>query len=199
MNLYDVKTFLAVHFMSLSHFNQWLDDRKGQKKNKRMHEKWLEKCKLKAVINETPNYRVSSRCYRESGDNRQTVDLSGLPSIKSVNFILPETFRQSSIRSRRSTKKKITGPPAKMAEIGHYDNFQSLDCRLVYKSIGLWPVVEMWQRHVYTNYMLWYFVIICSTDHVIPVFVNAIEDEDNNGSVISITLKGANKVPLPMP
>lgn len=182
MNLYDVKTFLAVHFMSLSHFNQWLDDRKGQKK--RMHEKWLEKCKLKAVINETPNYRVSSRCYRESGDNRQTVDLSGLPSIKS---------------SRRSTKKKITGPPAKMAEIGHYDNFQSLDCRLVYKSIGLWPVVEMWQRHVYTNYMLWYFVIICSTDHIIPVFVNAIEDEDNNGSVISITLKGANKVPLPMP
>lgn len=176
--------------------NGWTIER--DKKN-RMHEKWLEKCKLKAVINETPNYRVSSRCYRESGDNRQTVDLSGLPSIKSVNFILPETFRQSSIRSRRSTKKKITGPPAKMAEIGHYDNFQSLDCRLVYKSIGLWPVVEMWQRHVYTNYMLWYFVIICSTDHVIPVFVNAIEDEDNNGSVISITLKGANKVPLPMP
>lgn len=176
--------------------NGWTIER--DKKN-RMHEKWLEKCKLKAVINETPNYRVSSRCYRESGDNRQTVDLSGLPSIKSVNFILPETFRQSSIRSRRSTKKKITGPPAKMAEIGHYDNFQSLDCRLVYKSIGLWPVVEMWQRHVYTNYMLWYFVIICSTDHIIPVFVNAIEDEDNNGSVISITLKGANKVPLPMP
>lgn len=176
--------------------NGWTIER--DKKN-RMHEKWLEKCKLKAVINETPNYRVSSRCYRESGDNRQTVDLSGLPSIKSVNFILPETFRQSSIRSRRSTKKKITGPPAKMAEIGHYDNFQSLDCRLVYKSIGLWPVVEMWQRHVYSNYMLWYFVIICSTDHIIPVFVNAIEDEDNNGSVISITLKGANKVPLPMP
>lgn len=176
--------------------NGWTIERD---KKTRMHEKWLEKCKLKAVINETPNYRVSSRCYRESGDNRQTVDLSGLPSIKSVNFILPETFRQSSIRSRRSTKKKITGPPAKMAEIGHYDNFQSLDCRLVYKSIGLWPVVEMWQRHVYTNYMLWYFVIICSTDHVIPVFVNAIEDEDNNGSVISITLKGANKVPLPMP
>lgn len=40
---------------------------------------------------------------------------------------------------------------------------------------------------------------VMSTDHVIPVFVNAIEDEDNNGSVISITLKGANKVPLPMP
>lgn len=172
--------------------NGWTIERD---KKKRMHEKWLEKCKLKAVINETPNYRVSSRCYRESGDNRQTVDLSGLPSIKSVLF----SFRQSSIRSRRSTKKKITGPPAKMAEIGHYDNFQSLDCRLVYKSIGLWPVVEMWQRHVYTNYMLWYFVIICSTDHIIPVFVNAIEDEDNNGSVISITLKGANKVPLPMP
>lgn len=106
-----------------------------------------------------------------------------------------------SIVNQKSTidEKKITGPPAKMAEIGHYDNFQSLDCRLVYKSIGLWPVVEMWQRHVYTNYMLWYFVIICSTDHIIPVFVNAIEDEDNNGSVISITLKGANKVPLPMP
>lgn len=106
-----------------------------------------------------------------------------------------------SIVNKKSTidEKKITGPPAKMAEIGHYDNFQSLDCRLVYKSIGLWPVVEMWQRHVYTNYMLWYFVIICSTDHIIPVFVNAIEDEDNNGSVISITLKGANKVPLPMP
>lgn len=45
-----------------------------------------------------------------------------------------------SIVNKKSTideKKKITGPPAKMAEIGHYDNFQSLDCRLVYKSIGL--------------------------------------------------------------
>lgn len=40
---------------------------------------------------------------------------------------------------------------------------------------------------------------IMSTDHIIPVFVNAIEDEENNGSVISITLKGANKIPLPMP
>lgn len=40
MNLYDVKTFLAVHFMSLSHFNQWLDDRKGQKKHDCMKIDW---------------------------------------------------------------------------------------------------------------------------------------------------------------
>lgn len=44
--------------------------------------------------------------------------------------------------------------------------------------------------------MLWYFVIICSMDYVIFVFVNVIEDEDNNGSVIFIILKGVNKVLL---
>lgn len=40
---------------------------------------------------------------------------------------------------------------------------------------------------------------IMSTDDIVPVFVNAIEDENNNGSVISITLKGSNAVPLPVP
>lgn len=44
--------------------------------------------------------------------------------------------------------------------------------------------------------MLLYFVIVCSMDYIIFVFVNVIEDEENNGSVIFIMLKGVNKILL---
>ena len=38
-----------------------------------------------------------------------------------------------------------------------------------------------------------------SVDQVTEVFVKAIEDPDNNGDSIIITMKGANNIPIPRP
>ena len=38
-----------------------------------------------------------------------------------------------------------------------------------------------------------------SVDQVTGVFVNAIEDPDNNGDSITITMKGTNTIPVPRP